>query len=213
MLFLRRFFPRRRPRSRVWLLLPVLVLGLVLYLRLSWLPTVRELVTMELDNETSNLINDAVDAYLEAGQLRYEDLVRLERNADGSVAAARFDMAAVNRMKSVILRELGERLPDRVREKVAIPLGNVLLPSLLSGRGGSLPVRVVSLRSANAELESGLRAAGINQTLHSLSLRVEVELLLLTPAGLLNRTVTASVPVAQTLIVGQVPNILLNTGE
>ena len=208
-----RFRPRRPLRPRTRFLLLTLVLGLVLYLHFGWLPTVRELVTMELDNETSNLINEAVDAYLAEGQLCYEDLVTLERTADGGVAAARIDLGAVNRMKSVILRELDERIPARVREHVDVPLGNALFPALLSGHGGSLPVRVVSLRSTNAELESGFSATGVNQTLHRLDLRVEVDLLLFTPAGLLSRQVACTVPVAQTILVGDVPNILYNTGD
>lgn len=199
-----------RPRTRFLLL--ALALALVLYVHFSWLPTVRALVFMEVDNETSNLINEAVDAYLAADPLRYEDLVTLERNAEGGVAAARIDLGAVNRMKSVILRELDARVPVRIRERVDVPLGNTVFPALLSGRGGNLPVRVVSLRSTNAELESAFTAAGVNQTLHTLSLRVEVDLLLLTPAGLFSRQVSAAVPVAQTILVGEVPNILLNTG-
>ena len=215
-LFFRRLRLRLSPRlrgRRFLLLLPLLLLVLGLYLRLSWIPTVRELVCMEVDNETSNLINEAVDAYLAADPLRYEDLVRLERSADGGVAAARIDLGAANRMRSVILRELDERVPARVRERVEIPLGNTLLPALFSGHGGSLPVRVVKLNSTNAELESAFSAAGVNQTLHSLSLRVEVELLLLTPAGLLSREVRCSVPIAQTILLGEVPTILFNTGD
>ena len=49
----------------------------------------------------------------------------------------------------------------------------------------------------------------MNQTLHSLSLRVEVELLLLTPAGFLRRQVTCTVPIGQTILLGEVPKILL----
>ena len=209
--FFRRLRLRFRPRrpGLLLLLIPALLLALGCYLRLSWLPTVRELVAMEVDNETSNLINEAVDAYLAGQPLRYEDLMRLEYAADGSVSAARIELGAVNRMKSVLLRELDRRVPARVREKVEIPLGNTVLPALFSGHGGSLPVRVVNLRSTNAELESAFAAAGVNQTLHSLSLRVEVELLLLTPAGFLRRQVTCTVPIAQTILLGEVPNILL----
>ena len=206
-----RFGRRLGPRGRLVLL--ALVLALALYLRFGWLPTVRELVIMEVDNETSDLIDEAVDAYIALGQLRYDDLVALERSADGGVAAARIDLAAVNQMKSTVLRELDERVPVRIREKVAVPLGNAVLPALFSGRGGSLPVRVVSVRSTNAELESGFTAAGVNQTLHSLALRVEIDLLLLTPAGLISRQVSCSVPVAQTIIVGAVPSIFCNTGD
>ncbi len=203
--------PRLRPlRPRTKVLLLALLLIFVLYLRFGWLPTVRALVTMEVDNETSNLINEAIDAYLAGGGLSYEDLVTLERTADGDVAAARIELAAVNRMKSVILRELDQRIPGRIRESVRVPLGNVILPVLFSGHGGSLPVRVISLRSTNAALESGFSQAGVNQTLHTLSLRVEVDLLLLSPGGIFSRQVSATVPVAQTIIVGAVPNVLLS---
>ena len=217
MRFFRRFplrrmgLPRLRPlRPRTKLLLLALLLIFVLYLHFGWLPAVRALVTMEVENETSNLINEAVDAYLAGGGLSYEDLVTLERTADGSVAAARIELTAVNRMKSVILRELDQRIPGRVRESVRVPLGNVILPALFSGHGGSLPVRVISLRSTNAALESGFSQAGVNQTLHTLSLRVEVDLLLLSPGGIFSRQVSATVPVAQTIIVGAVPNVLLS---
>lgn len=218
MRFFRRVFSGRMPRvrpltPRTKLLLLAFLLITALYLHFNWLPTVKALVTMELDNETSNLITDAVDAYLAGGGLCYEDLVTLERTADGGVAAARIDLAAVNRMKSRILSELDQRIPDRVRQSVRVPLGNVVLPALFSGHGFGLPVRVIDLRSTNAELESGFSQAGVNQTLHTLSLRVEVDLLLLTPAGILSRQVTAAVPVAQTIIVGEVPAILLNTGD
>ena len=210
---LRRSGMRRPLRPRVLLVLLALLLILVIYLHCNWLPTVEALVTMELDNETSNLINDAVDAYLAGGGIGYEDLVTLERTADGGVAAARIDLLAVNRMKSTILSELDERIPDRVRQSVRVPLGNVVMPSLFSGRGLGLPVRVVNLRSTNAELESSFSHAGVNQTLHTLALRVEVDLLLLTPAGLLSRQVSATVPIAQTIIVGDVPNLLFHTGD
>ena len=66
MRFFRRLPLRRlrlRPR-RLLLLLVGLALGLALYLRFGWLPAVRELVIMEVDNETSDLINEAVDAYI-----------------------------------------------------------------------------------------------------------------------------------------------------
>ncbi len=210
----RRFRWFRRPLRRHPRLLVLLVLlGMLLYFRFNWLPMVRKLVSTQIDTEVSDLINEAVDAYLAQGQLHYDDLIHLERTADGRVSAARVDLAQVNQMKSVILRELGERLPDRVRQSVLIPMGNVLLPALLSGRGSSLPVRIVSLQSTNAELESSSVQTGINQTLHRLELRVDADLLLLTPAGLLSRQVTSTVPIAQTILVGDVPKILLNTGE
>ena len=115
-------------------------------------------------------------------------------------------------MRSEIIQQLSLRIPNLETQKLGIPVGNVLLPALLSGRGGMLPVRVVSLQNVNAEFSGEFSQAGINQTLHRLDLTVSVELILLTPAGQQALKVCTSVPVAQTVIVGGVPNILMTGG-
>ena len=200
-------------RGRLKLGLILLLLGLILLLYLRYIPTVRRLVSMQVDNETSNLINDAVSAYLAREGLTYEDLVRLEKNDAGTVTAMQIDMDRANRLRASVLEQVDLRIPDMSKEDVSVPVGNIFFPALFSGRGGYLPVRVVSLRSSNAELNSSFTQAGINQTLHSLELEVAVEILLLTPAGFLNLNVETEVPVAQTVIVGGVPNALITTGD
>lgn len=206
-------FRRLRLRGRLKLGLLLLLLGLILLLYLRYIPTVRRLVSMQVDNKTSNLIQDAVSAWLVRESLTYEDLVRLEKDASGAVTAVQIDMDRANRLRAGVLEQVDLRIPDMSREDVSVPVGNVVFPALFSGRGGYLPVRVIALRSSSAELNSSFTQAGINQTIHSLELEVAVEILLLTPAGFLNLNVETRVPVAQTVIVGAVPNALITTGE
>ena len=209
----RRRLPIRLPRRRRGrLLLLILLLLAVLLLRLRWFPAIRDLAAMQVDNETSDLINEAIAAYLGQTEIAYTDLVTLERDQSGAVAAVQLNMPGANRMRSEILEQLSSRIPNLDTEALGVPFGSVLLPTLLTGRGGRLPVRIVSLRNVNAEFESAFSQAGINQTLHRLELAVSVDLLLLTPAGFLQSQVRTSVPVAQTVIVGGVPNLLM-TGE
>ena len=209
--FRRRFrIPPRRRRLRIALL--ILFALTVLLLRLHWFPTIRRLTSMQAENETSDLINDAVTAYLAETDLRYTELVTLERDGTGSVAAVQLNMPRANRMRSEILTQLTERIPNMDVEALRIPWGSVLFPSLLSGRGRALPVKLVSMRNVNAEFVSDFSEAGFNQTLHRVELEVSVNLLLLTPAGFLTAEVSTNVPVAQTVIVGGVPNLLM-TGE
>ena len=211
-LFRRRFplRPLRRRRRRLTAL--VLTAGLILLLRLSWLPTVMQLAAMQVENETSDLINEAVEAYLTQTDLNYTDLVTLERDESGAVAAVQINMPMANRMRAEILDCLMERIPNLDTEALGIPWGSVLLPALFSGRGSPLPVKLVSMRNVNAEFESDFSQAGVNQTLHRVELQVSVELLLLTPAGFQNALISTTVPVAQTVIVGGIPNLLM-TGE
>lgn len=207
----RRFAPAsvgRRLRIACFLLL---ITGILL-LRLLWIPAIRELAAVQADNETSNLINDAIDAYLAETNLTYSDLVCLETDSTGQVTALQMNMSQINRVKSRILSQIGARIPDLTSRTIGIPVGSVLLPALFSGQGGYLPVRVSAIQGSNAELESSFSHTGINQTLHQINLSVSVELLLLTPAGKTELTVRTTVPVAQTVLVGPVPDIY-QTGE
>ena len=204
---------RRLFRRRLRLVGILLLSALTLLLHFRYLPAVRALAAVQVDNRTSDLINQAIEAYLSESQIRYGTLVRLEKSGAGTVAAMQLNMDEANRLRAHILQEIDRRVPNLTREEVGIPLGNVLLPALLSGHGAYLPVRVVTLRASNAELESRFTAAGINQTLHALELAVSVEVLILSPAGLQELQVNTRVPVAQTVLVGDVPNTLISTGE
>ena len=204
---------RRRLRMRLLLSGLIVLLALVLLMNLRWFPTLRRLVRMQAENETSNRINEAMSAYLDAHSLTYEDLVRLETDATGAVTAMQLNMEAANRLRAWLLAELDKQIPDMTGQDIRVPVGNVVFPALLSGRGGAIPVRVVSLRATNAELESRFSAQGVNQTLHSVELAVSVDALLLTPAGFLDYHADTRVPVAQTVIVGAVPATLITTGD
>ena len=204
---------RRRLRMRLLLSGLIVLLALVLLMNLRWFPTLRRLVRMQAENETSNRINEAMSAYLDAHALTYEDLVRLETDATGAVTAMQLNMEAANRLRAWLLAELDKQIPDMTGQDIRVPVGNVVFPALFSGRGGAIPVRVVSLRATNAELESRFSAQGVNQTLHTVELAVSVDALLLTPAGFLDYHADTRVPVAQTVIVGAVPATLITTGD
>lgn len=187
----------------------VLLVGTALVVKLRFLPTARRMIAVRLDTQTSNVINDAVQTLLEDEQLRLEELLRPQLDAQGRVTALSTDMTEANRLKSALLRELGERIPELSREQISVPVGNVILPALFSGRGGWIPVGAVSLKNANAEFRSELTQAGINQTLHRVILEVCVQVTALTPDGVLEQQTKTELVVAQTLLVGEVPQTLV----
>ena len=77
---------RRRRRLMVAVLLVLAVLFFLL-LRLRFAPMVEALSMTTVNNETATLINNAIDAYMEAGYIRYDRIIRLEKNAEGRVTA------------------------------------------------------------------------------------------------------------------------------
>ena len=204
----------RRRLLRLCCFVFLLSAAFILCFRTQYLPMVRRTVIMQVEDKTSDIVNEVIRDEIADGGLRYDDLITLQTDSGGSVTALRTDMAEANRVRSRLLSEISDRASVMDEETIGIPVGNVVFPALFSGRGGKLPVKVLSIQDASAEFRSSFSQAGINQTLHQIYLDVEVALMVMSPVGVLEITVDTEVPAAQTVIVGTVPQtVIAMTGE
>ena len=96
--------------------------------------------------------------------------------------------------------------------RLGIPVGNLILPEMLSGRGPQIPVDILSIRNSDAAFESFFTEAGINQTLQQLTMEISVDVSILVLGRSESFTVSSQVVVAETIIVGQVPDTFFDTG-
>ena len=95
---------------------------------------------------------------------------------------------------------------------LGIPVGSLILPELLSGRGPQIPVQILSIRNSDGSFESHFTEAGINQTMHKLTMEVIIDVSVLVLGSAESFTVSSHVVVAETIIVGQVPDTFFQTG-
>ena len=75
-----------------------------------------------------------------------------------------------------------------------------------------IPVHILSIRNSDANFVSHFRQAGINQTLHQLTMIVSVDVSVLVLGQTSSFSVNSEVVVAETVIVGDVPSTFLQTG-
>ena len=73
-------------------------------------------------------------------------------------------------------------------------------------------MHILSIRNSDAVFLSDFSQAGINQTLHKLTMEVSVDVAILVLGQTSSFTLTSEVVVAETVIVGQVPDTYLQTG-
>ena len=121
-------------------------------------------------------------------------------------------MSEVNRLKTDILNIINDEILALDTTDLGIYTGSLLLPEFFSGRGFLLPIQIVSIRNSEASLHSEFREAGINQTLHQLNMQVSVDVTVLVLGQTDDFTISSQVIVAETVIVGQVPDTLFRTG-
>ena len=195
----------------------MLFLGMVLcavfiMLRGKYQDVIRDLARTQVMNSTSDLTNDAIAKQMAEGSVQYDRMVYFEKDLDGHITALKTNMSEVNRLKTDILHIINDEILALDTSDIGIPLGSLFLPELLSGKGPAIPVHILSIRNSDAMFSSNFQQAGINQTLHQLTMEVSVDVSVLVLAKTESFTVTSEVVVAETVIVGDVPQTYVQTG-
>ena len=205
---------RRRIRRILKLLLAVFVAVSVgfLMLRSRYRDVIRDLAETQVKNTTSDLTNDAIAKQIDEGIIQYDRIVYFEKDLDGRITALKTNMSEVNRLKTDILNLINDEILALDTSDIGIPLGSLFLPELFSGKGPSIPVRILSIRNSDASFASSFSQAGINQTLHQVTMIVSVDVAVLVLGQTSSFTVNSEVVVAETVIVGDVPSTFLQTG-
>ncbi len=186
--------------------------GLLLFFRIYYQDEIMDLAQTQVKNSTSDLINDAIDQQIESGNIRYDRMVYFEKDLSGKITALKTNMTEVNRLKTDILAIINDEILALDTSDLGIPLGSLVLPELFSGRGSRIPVMIHSIRNSDANFYSSFTEAGINQTLQQLTMEILVDVTVLVMGQTASFTVSSHVVVAETVIVGQVPDTFFNTG-
>ena len=195
-----------RQRLAVWSALIVLVLTTVACMAIIHMePILVSMATARVSNTVNRIVVEAVNDAIQGGEIDYGVLVEFEKDAAGRVTALKSNMAAFNRLQSRIADDILLRLSEVSTTTLAIPIGTLTGSSLLAGRGPALKVKMQSVGSTTASFRNTFGSAGINQTRHQILLDVQVNMSILLPGFRTSTKVNNEISVAETVIVGSVP--------
>ena len=204
-------------RFRIFLRVMILaVLGAAvafLVFRSRFRDVIQELAQTQVKNTTSDLTNDAIAKQIADGVIQYDRIVYFEKDLDGRITALKTNIGEINRLKTDILNIINDEILALDTSDIGIPLGSVFLPELFSGKGITIPIRILAIRNSDASFSSSFTQAGINQTLHQLTMEVCADVTVLVLGQTSSFNVKSEVVIAQTIIVGEVPSTFLNTGS
>ena len=203
-------FRRQLNRWKIFrlFLFSVIVLVLMLAFRATaqMRPILESLAVTRVSNAINAIVSEAVDEAIGNGEISYDDLISFEKDNEGRITAVYSNMAAFNRLQSKILDIILERVDQVSARDLSIPVGTLTGSTLLAGRGPRISVRMESVGSSSASFENEFISAGINQTKHQIVLQVDVSVSILLPSFSTAVVVPNAVTVAETVIVGSVPD-------
>lgn len=205
-----RYFLRKLVR-RSLIVIAIVLIAFLLF-RSKYHQVIRDLAKTQVTNATSDLINDSVAKQIADGDIAYDRIVYFEKDLNGKITALKTNIGEVNKLKTDTLNVINDEILAMDASHIGIPIGSLILPEFLSGRGPQIPVEVLTIRNSDASFQSDFIHAGINQTLHQLHMCVSVDVSVLVLGSTVSFTVAADVVVAETIIVGDVPDTFLQTG-
>ena len=188
------------------LFLFVLCLSVIVVAGVQMESILSRLATTKVSNTVNRIVSEAVNDAVERGDFAYEKLISFEKDKDGKVTAVKSNMPEFNRLQSVILDDVLERISEVSTREVSIPVGSLTGLNLLAGRGPMISVRMQTIGTSTSDLKNVFTSAGINQTRHQILLNIDVYVSILLPGFTTATVVSNSLVVAETIIVGSVPN-------
>ena len=199
------FYRRRMDRRRVLRALAFLLMALaltVLFIAATQMrPLLESMATTRVSKTVTRIVSEAVYEAIEKGELQYDGLVSFEKDT-----AVQSNMAAFNHLQAEILDTVLTRISQVPTGDLSIPIGSLTGSTLLAGRGPRITVRMESVGSSEANFRNAFTSAGINQTKHQIILTVDVSVSVLLPGFRTATKVSNSFIVAETVIVGTVPD-------
>lgn len=204
------YYRRRMDRQALARLLlfvgMTLVLATAVYATAQLRPLLESMATTRVNNTVNRIVFEAVNEAIDSGEITYDQLISFEKDNDGKITAVHSNMAACNRLQVEILDIILARIDQVSARELSIPVGSLTGSALLAGRGPRIKVRMESVGSSSARFENEFTSAGINQTNHRIVLHIDVSVAILLPGFTTATQVSNAVTVAETVIVGTVPD-------
>lgn len=174
-------------------------------------PIVREYAYNQAVYIASDTINDSINQVLSENEIEYESLITLLTDESGNITALKTNTLKINQLKSEIINNVMLRLENPEYSKLKIPVFSALGFNTILGSGPKIPVIIEPVGSASASFGSEFYEAGINQTAHRIIMNVTVDITVIMSQYSISAQINTDVDIAETIIVGTVPESYSNT--
>lgn len=159
------------------------------------------------------VINDIVSKYLKENKITYSDLIRINSTGEGRVTSVEFDTITLTKIKSGIITLIQDEICSRESQVLSVPIGTLTGNQYLSNRGPKINIAFKMSSAVYSKISSKFTSAGINQTLHTITLDVKTDVYFVMPWYRSSGEFQTDFLLAETIIVGEVPDAYTNVIE
>ncbi len=208
------FRKRKKGKKILAVFACVIILALlsVIYLNQKLDPLVCAAATPQLKAEMTRVINEAISEAMTGYE---EKLVSIRYGSDGKILSIETDSTKINLLRALVTEKINEKIKAYGEYSVTISVSNIMDDEIVFGRFPSwrIPASVEPNGSAETTVRSSLVSAGINQSLHKITLSVRVSITAMLLISTVDVDTETDICIAETVIIGEVPTVFLAGGD
>ena len=203
---------RRKRKALAGLLLVLLAAaGALWYVNASLRPVLEGLASARVESAAARAMNEAILEVL--GSASTGELLSAQASNEGHVSLLTADAGKLNLLAADCAAAAQRRIQDLGEQGVSVPLGTLSGVPLLAGLGPRLSFRFTPVGMVQSAFRSEFRSAGINQTLHRITLELTGTVRIVLPGRSCSVSIFTQAPVAENVIVGDVPEAYTNVAN
>ena len=203
---------KRKRKALICLVLVLLAAGGMLwYVNASIRPVLEGLASARVESASARAMNEAILEVLSTDAAG--ELLSAQASQEGHISLLTADAGKLNLLAADAAAAAQRRIQDLGEQGVSVALGTLSGIPLLSGLGPRLSFRFTPVGMVQSSFHSEFRSAGINQTLHRITLQLTGTVRLVLPGRSYTVTVMALAPISENVIVGDVPDAYTNVAD
>lgn len=192
----------------VWIIvIIVLILYIYKYIDNNIKPTVVAISEIRSRSITTQAINNTIRTKIKR-DINYNDLIFVKYDNEGKVALMQANTILMNNIASEVAIEVQEQLEGISKSTIEVPLSNAFNTQLINLP--SVNVQIVPQGSVAVDFATEFESSGINQTRHRIYIIVVTDIKMIVPLVEETLQITTNIPIAETIIIGDVPEQYFN---
>ena len=209
------YTPKKRRKGKRKVLFSICLIGLIfgglfIFFQRNATRVLLSISEATMRASTTVAVNDAV-YYTLSDEMRYEDLVTVNRAENGNIVAVSANPLKINKIARDTASISQSNLKNLSLNGIPVPLGALTGIEAFAGLGPSIHFRIIPVSSVSCDFSYVFDSVGINQTKHSIYLNVVADISIVMPAQTKNFAVVTEILVGESVIVGTVPDTYLQS--
>jgi sporulation protein YunB len=202
---------KRKGKKRFFVFFLIVAILIIIFLSYKNL-VVNQIISIaksQINLYVTTSVNNAVLQSLETN-IDYYDIVTVSKDNQGNITLMSIDNVKTNTINRKISLISQQKLKEYENKGIPIPIGTFLGIPIFSGIGKEINLKILAVGNVVCDFVSNFVSVGVNQTLHSLYVKVTSTINLDIPLSYSKITSETSVLLCEAVLVGKVPEIYIN---